>query len=61
MQVISLLLIILGSLLYIHDLLYHLDLVPGLGKEVEIGGLRIHHGYIGALLIFIGILLYGLL
>jgi len=51
------LLLIFGIFLLLHDILYHLGYVPPLGKKKELYGIHIHHGYIGLILIVVGIAL----
>ena len=50
-------LLCLGLFLVAHDLFYHLGLVPGLGREMRVGRARIHHGYVGLLLMLLGAVL----
>ena len=57
MTPLALLLLCLGVLLVIHDVLYHLGFAPGLGREIRIGKIRVHHGYLGLALILLGVLL----
>jgi len=47
----------LGLILVVHDVMYHLGLAPPWGREERIGGMRIHHGYIGAILIGLAVML----
>jgi len=53
-KILGILLVLLGSFLVIHDVLYHLGLVPGLGRETEIFGIHLHHAYIGIILMVLG-------
>ncbi len=55
-----LLLMIIGILLTAHDLLYHLGLVPGIGRELKVFGIKIHHGYVGVLMLVVGMILWFL-
>ena len=51
-------LILAGTLLLVHDILYHLKLTKlKVGKPTKIKGIRVYHAYIGVLLIFLGTLL----
>ncbi|RLE54209.1 MAG: hypothetical protein DRJ40_11400 [Thermoprotei archaeon] len=49
------LILTIGIFLIVHDILYHLGKAPSLGREVYVGRYHIHHGYIGLLLVIIGI------
>jgi len=51
------LMILAGAALVMHDLLYHLGLLPGVSKPLKVAGVRIHHAYAGAILIIIGAML----
>ena len=59
-SVMLLLLMIVGILLVVHDILYHLHLVPGVGRELEVFGIKIHHGYVGLIMLIIGLILWFL-
>ena len=51
-----------GLFLVIHDVLYHLGAKKmTIGKPSEIKSIRIHHAYLGAILVFLGVFLifYG--
>jgi len=51
-----------GLFLVIHDVLYHLGVIKmKIEKPFEIKGIRIHHAYLGAILVFLGVFLifYG--
>jgi len=44
-----------GLALILHDLLYHLTGRFGLGRDLMLWGVHLHHGYIGVALILIGL------
>ena len=50
-------LIILGSIILLHDILYHLGYVKGIGIPVLLKGFHFHHGYFGAILIIVGVII----
>ena len=50
-------LVVVGYALLLHDVLYHLGKVRGVGKEVRVGRFHLHHGYVGLALIVAGCIL----
>lgn len=56
-MLVRIILAVAGVLIVLHDILYHLGFGKPLGKEVKVLGLRIHHAYIGIMLVLLALLL----